>query len=292
MLFSHRKIAVTVAVAAAAGSVLTGCGSSSSKAGGTASDCTPVHKGIKTVTSGSLTVGVIDIPPLSSYNSGDPKGVDVSIVKKIAKEECLKPVWQQATYADAIQSISGSRIDMAIGSIDATAKRGAAVDFSASTYLDGMGIAAKTDVSTIDQLAKVGNVGTVDGYLWVNDLKKILGSKLKTYPSSVELKADLDAGRIQASVDAYPVLVTEYPKGSAFKIELANKHPDPRVQAIVKAPEAAFPLTKGNTSLKTATSEDIVKMRKDGTLAGFLKDAGLDPKLADVGATQYIVPAS
>lgn len=283
-----RKLAGAAVITLATASMLSACGGGS--ASPVAAGCTPKHQGVKTVSNGKLTIGVIDIPPFSSYNSGKPEGIDVSIATKAAKDECLEPAYQQATYADAIQSISGGTIDIAIGTIDATAKRMKAVDFSASTYLDGMGIASKSGASSIKDLETVGTVGTVDGYLWVDDLKKILGNNLKTYPSSVELKADFDAGRLAADVDAYGVQVGQFKDSPGVKVALANDKPDPRVQAIVKSPEAAFPLTKGNTSLKTALSADIEQQRKDGTIADLLTAAGLKASLGDVGATQYVVP--
>lgn len=283
-----RKLAGAAVITLATASMLSACGSGSATT--VAAGCTPKHQGVKTVSNGKLTIGVIDIPPFSSYNSGKPEGIDVSIAKKAAKDECLEPAYQQATYADAIQSISGGTIDIAIGTIDATAKRMKAVDFSASTYLDGMGIASKSGASSIKDLETVGTVGTIDGYLWVDDLKKILGNNLKTYPSSVELKADFDAGRLAVDVDAYGVQVGQFKDSPGVKVALANDKPDPRVQAIVESPEAAFPLTKGNTSLKTALSEDIEQQRKDGTIADLLTAAGLKASLGKVGATQYVVP--
>ncbi len=285
-LISTRLAALTVALTAA--SVLSACGGD---AGSTvAADCKPQHEGVKTVDDGKLTVGVIDIPPFSSYNSGKPEGIDVSIVKKIAQEDCLDLTYKQATYADAIQSISGGRIDMAIGTIDATAQRMEAVDFSASTYLDGMGIASTSGAASVEDLETVGTVGTIDGYLWVDDLKKILGDKLKTYPSSVELKADFDAGRLDAAVDAYGVQVPQFKGSSDVKVNLANEVPDSRVQAIVQAPEAAFPLTKGNTSLQEALSDGIEEQRADGTIEKLLTQAGLAATLGEVSETQYVVP--
>lgn len=286
------KAAVGAAALALSAAALAGC-SSSTDAAATNANCTPKHSGIQTITNGKLTVGVIDIVPFSGYNSGNPEGIDVSIVKTIASEECLTPVWQAATYADAIQSISGGQIDMAIGTIDATSKRLKAVDFSASTYLDGMGIASKQGFTTVADLEKAsGKVGTIDGYLWVDDMKKILGDRLQTYPSSVELKADFDAGRLVADVDAYGTQVVQFKGASGITVALANKSPDPRVAAIAKSPEAAFPLTKGNASLKTAVSEDIVAMRKDGSIAKLITAAGLDEGLATVADTQYVVQNS
>lgn len=268
---------------------LTACGGSS---GASTASCTPKHQGIQTVAPGKLTVGVIDIPPFSSYNSGKPNGIDIAIVSKIAKDECLEPAYQQATYADAVQSISGGNIDLAVGTIDATEKRLKAVDFSASTYLDGMGIVSKSGATTVSDLEKTNKVGTIDGYLWVEDLKKILGDKLVTYPSSVELKADFDAGRLDADVDAYGVQVLQFKGASGVKVALANEKPDPRVGAIAHAPEAAFPMTKGNKSLQDALNAGISAQRADGTIAKLLTDAGLSEGLGKVAEKQYVVPVS
>jgi polar amino acid transport system substrate-binding protein len=276
------------AVVLAAGLGLTACGGPSTAAN---ENCTPKHQGVQTVAQGKLTIGVIDIPPFSSYNSGKPNGIDIAIVNKIAKDECLEPVYQQATYADAVQSISGGNIDLALGTIDATEKRMKAVDFSASTYLDGMGIASKTGATTVADLEKMKKVGTIDGYLWVEDLRKILGDKLVTYPSSVELKADFDAGRLDADVDAYGVQVLQFKDAAGVTVALSNEKPDPRVGAITQAPEAAFPMTKGNTSLKEALDAGIKEQHADGTITKLLKDAGLSEGLGKVAEKQYVVPA-
>ncbi|WP_427134198.1 substrate-binding periplasmic protein [Pseudarthrobacter sp. S9] len=277
------------ATAIALGLGLTACGGSSDAS---TTSCTPKHPGIQTVAPGKLTVGVIDIPPFSSYNSGKPNGIDIAIANKIAKDECLEPAYQQATYADAVQSISGGNIDLAVGTIDATEKRLKAVDFSASTYLDGMGIVSKTGATTVTDLEKMGKVGTIDGYLWVEDLKKILGDRLVTYPSSVELKADFDAGRLDADVDAYGVQVLQFKGAAGITVALSNEKPDPRVRAIANAPEAAFPMTKGNTSLREALDAGITAQRADGTITKLLTDAGLSEGLGNVAPKQYVVPAS
>lgn len=291
MSTNRTKAASVLAVATLAlGFGLTGCGSSTEASSN--SDCTPKHEGIETVSPGKLTVGVIDIPPFSSYNSGNPEGIDIDIVNKIAKDECLELSYQPATYADAVQSISGSSIDIAVGTIDATEKRLKAVDFSASTYLDGMGIATKTGATTVADLEKMDKVGTIDGYLWVEDLKKILGDRLVTYPSSVELKADFDAGRLDADIDAYGVQVVQFKDADGITVALANDNPDERVGAIVTAPEAAFPLTKGNSSLREALSAGIEAQREDGTITKLLVDAGLSEGLGKVAEEQYVVPAS
>lgn len=260
--------------------------------GDAASDCTPAHEGIETVSDGKLTVGVIDLVPFSSYNSGDPEGIDLNIVNAIAEKECLEPVYQQATYGDAIQSIQNGAIDLATGSIDVTETRLEVVDFSASIYLDGMGIASKSGAETISDLESLDAVGTVDGYLWNEDVAAILGDKLKTYPSSVELKADFDAGRIDAALDAYATQTIQFADDDSVTVFLAQDNPDERVTTSVQPPEAAFPYTKGNTTLGAALDDNILAMREDGTITGWVTDAGLTESLAEVADEQFIVPAS
>ena len=289
---SNRRFIKPASVAISALTVTFALSACAGSAPATPSDCTPKHADVKTPVPGKLTIGVIDIPPFSSYNSGKPSGIDVSIINKIASEECLEPAYQQATYADAVQSIAGGNIDLALGTIDVTEKRLKAVDFSASTYLDGMGIASKSGASTVSELESMDKVGTIDGYLWVEDLKKILGDRLVTYPSSVELKADFDSGRLKAAVDAYGVQVGQFKGAEGVTVALANEKPDDRVQAIVQAPEAAFPMTKGNESLKAALNDGSAAQRADGTIERLLTDAGLSASLGKVSAEQYVVPAN
>ncbi|MHA7224249.1 substrate-binding periplasmic protein [Arthrobacter sp. RHLT1-20] len=290
MITNRVKAACLLTVSAFTVSLsLSACGGSSNAS---SSSCIPKHADIQTVTPGKLTIGAIDIPPYSSYGSGNPTGIDIQIVNRIAADECLTPVYQQATYADAVQSIVGGNIDLALGTVNVTEKRFKVVDFSASTYLDGMGIVSKTGATTVSDLEKMGKVGTIDGYLWVEDLKKILGDRLVTYPSSVELKADFDAGRLDAEVDAFGVQVLQFKDVPGVTVALSNDKPDLRVGANKNPPEAAFPITKGNSSLKEALDTGIIAQREDGTIGKLLTDAGLSEGLVKVAAEQYVVPAS
>lgn len=242
-------------------------------------NCKPKHENIDTVKDGTLTVGAVDILPFSSYNNGDPEGIDVEIAKQVAKDNCLNVQWEQSTYSDAMTSINGGKLDMAIGCIDRTEEREKVVDFTSSTYLDGLGIASKKGYKTIKDMESAKSVGTIDGYLWVNDMKKIFGKRLKTYPSSVELKADFDAGRLDAAVDSYGTAADVYGDIDDITIALANSEPDKRIGALVKTPQAAFPITKGNKSLKEAASDSIDDQRKDGSVEKLLQDKDLTKDL-------------
>ena len=77
------KVVTVVTAGVAATALLAACGGSSPST--VSANCKPAHDGVKTVNGGKLTIGVIDIPPFSSFNSGKPEGIDVSITKKIAQ---------------------------------------------------------------------------------------------------------------------------------------------------------------------------------------------------------------
>ncbi|MGO3151976.1 MAG: substrate-binding periplasmic protein [Galactobacter sp.] len=274
---TRRAFAGIAILGLGASMALTSCSKSEDTV---ADDCKPAHENVDTVKDGTLTVGAIDILPFSSYNGGDPEGIDVDIVKQIAKDNCLNVSWKSSTYADAIQSIDASKIDMAIGVINRTEEREKKADFTASTYLDGMGIASTKGYKTIKDLEKAGTVGTIDGYLWVDDLKKVLGAKnVKTYPSSVELKSDYDAGRLDAAIDSYGTTVELYSDVDDITVSLANAEPDDRIGALVQSPQAAFPIKKGNDSLNEAASDTIKEMRKNGEIEKLLADKDLTKDL-------------
>jgi polar amino acid transport system substrate-binding protein len=199
------KKSSVLSVAAAVMLSLSGCGGSDTS-NAVSPDCKPKHADVKTVESGKLTVGVIDYPPFSNYNDGKAEGVDISIIKKVAAADCLELVYRPATYADAITSIGQGNLDLATGSIAVTEHRMKVVDFSSSIYVEAMGITTKTGAKTIEEVKSMdGKVGTVDGYLTNPDLKKVFGDRLISYPSTVELKADFDAGRLIADFETYAV---------------------------------------------------------------------------------------
>ncbi len=261
--------------------LLTGCSSNSSQSGSqVSSDCKPAHT-FDTISSGKLTVAAPDFEPFVTVQNGQASGIDVDIVKQIASMECLTPAYMQVDYSAAVPAVQSGRADIAIGDYYRTTSRAEIVGLSDAMYLDGMGLISKDGVSSIPSLSS-RNVGTVDGYLWVNDLKKVLGSKLKIYKSNVEMWADLKAGRIDVGIDSLPVSELHAKQnGDGWQVKTAD--PDDSVGASVKPAQTGIPYTKSNAALGTALNEDIATLRKDGKLAEILKAHDVDPKESEVG---------
>ncbi|NBA94893.1 ABC transporter substrate-binding protein [Pseudomonas sp. R5(2019)] len=250
-------------------------------------ECTPAHQ-FETLTPGVLTVAAWVFPPYSAPGAdGQLSGVDGEIIKRIAARECLEIKSTVVDPAAVIQSIIARRADVGIGDWYRTAERAKALGLSAPMYLDMMGIISPEGHSTIAAL-EGKRVGTVQGYLWVADLKKVLGDNLVLYPNPVAMAQDLAANRIQAGADSFAVGVASQQKGAYKGSTIKVAEPDPRVKATLEPGQTGIPHTKSNTALGQALSADIAALHASGEVAEILESFGLDRKAADVGAPRLV----
>lgn len=257
--------------------------SRNSAEGDVAADCEPANS-FSTIQDGTLTVGQTEIPPFSYTEDGSPAGVDVDIVTEFAADNCLTVTYEPVTYAAAVPSISNNRIDLTIGDWYRTAARAEVVNLSAPTYTDQFSVISKEGADTVSAL-EGKKVGTVDGYLWVDDLRTLLGDDLQVYPSSAELKKDIEAGRVEIGIDAYGTAI--YGFGNS-DWQVATVAPDPRVAATVEPPQVGFPYSKENTELGTALDASIDDMHASGRIEEILVSHGLPDSAAEVGDPRLV----
>ncbi|OUM44639.1 substrate-binding periplasmic protein [Arthrobacter sedimenti] len=279
-----NKIIRTLSASVLAGGLAITVGACSRTAESTvAEDCQPAHT-FPTIEEGTLTIGLTDIPPFSYTKDDEPTGIDVDIAKEFAAENCLDVKFQPVTYAAAVPSVQDGRIDLTIGDWYRTKARTEIVNLSAPLYLDEFGVISKEGITTVDQL-KGKKVGTVDGYLWVQDLRAVLGGDLKVYPSSVELKQDIDAGRLDVGVDAYGTALYNF-QDSDYQVTTVE--PDPAILATVEAAQTALPYSKDNTELGAALDEKVADLHDSGRIVEILEEHGLPASAAEVGEPRLI----
>jgi polar amino acid transport system substrate-binding protein len=271
------------ATAIVVASALSACGGAT---GDVSADCKPAHD-FSAVRKGMLTVSTFDLPPFTKVKGTKLSGVDGDILKEIAKRECLTITVMPLDASAVIPAVDAGRADVAAGDWYRTAKRAEAVALSAPLYLDQMGIISSDKVNTVTGFDGK-TVGTVDGYLWVEDLQKYLGHGLVTYPSSTAMWQDLKAGRIDVAVDSYAsaVYANDSIGGGKYSVEVAQ--PDPAVAASKEPAQAGFPIPKDNKGLLKAIDADIEAMQEDGTIADILQKNGLDASAADTGKPRLI----
>ncbi|TPW74234.1 transporter substrate-binding domain-containing protein [Schumannella soli] len=277
-----RPLAALVAVGIVA-AALAGC--SSSPASTVASDCKPADAGLTTFTKGTLTVGVPENMPYTKNEGSDASGIEIDLLKKMAKAECLDIAFVPITYANGIPMITEQKkTDVISGGWYVTADRAKQVGFTSPTMYDTMGIVSASGASTVKELESIGQVGSGAGFSWEKDMSAILGSKFTNYPGTIEMKQDMQSGRIKAALDGYAVAVAAY-ADTDFKVEPVKS--DPRVAITTEKPQIAFPVDPDNTKLSDALSKLIDGYREDGTLTKLLADYDLPAELlvpADVAA--------
>jgi len=275
------KIPAALAITALA-VTLSACSATPSEPSATA-DCTP-DSSLTTAASGKLTVGVPTFMPFTEVADGKPSGVDGDLILAIADELCLEVVTVPLDYAGLIPAVQQNRIDVAIGSIYRTEARAEQAGVTSPTYLDQMGVISEAGVSTVDEMKSLV-VGTIDGNLWVDDLQAVLGGEVKLYPSSNELKQDLEAGRVDVAIDSFGASTLTF-EDSAYKVELMTATDD--IAASTEPGQTGFYYPKENTKLGELLDEQIDTMREDGTIGEILTKWGLDASAADTGAARLL----
>lgn len=275
-------IAASAAVLLA--TTLAGCASGNGSnnnagAGGNNADCTPKYE-FTTVAEGTLTVALYDLPPFSQDDGNNQvSGVDGDIVTAFAEENCLTITANSMQTAAVIPTVQAGKADVALAAWYRTTERDKILNLGDPIYTDQMGIVSKEGVDTVSALENQ-TVGTVDGYLFVEDLRKLLGGKLKVYPSTLNMYEDLKAGRVSYGVDSYGSAVFRS-EGTDYQVKVSQ--PDERVGASIESAQIGLPTPKGNDGLREALNAFIGEIREDGRLEKMLTDNGLDASAADVG---------
>jgi|TARA_R110002033_G_scaffold8327_6_gene28674 polar amino acid transport system substrate-binding protein len=253
--------------------------------GAAAQDC-PTD--LETVSKGQLTVAVTTFAPYSFMNEkNELSGVDGDIVKAAAERLCLEVETLVVDPAAAIQSVMAGRADLTVGDWYRTAERAAVMSFTTPLYLDSMGIISTTGTDTVEDL--VGQtVGTVQGYLWVQDLEKLLGDDLQLYSSSVNLQQDLRSGRIKNAVDGAATAQLAVERGDLEGYQVSIAAPDDRIAASMQPAQVGFPMRKNAVNLLAALDVVLEDMKAEGMIVELLSSYGLSPEMADVGEPRLV----
>lgn len=273
-----------LAIAATTCLALTACGggsTDSSTAPKVSANCKPKHD-VKTITPGELSVAAYVYPPFSDVKGSALGGAEGEIITKIAAMECLNIKVVPGAAAAMIPSITAGRADTTIGSWYRTAERAKVVQLSDPVIADRLILISKAGTSSVADL-KGQKVGSILGFLWNDDLKKLLGGDIKLYETAQAMYADLSAGRIEVVVDTYPSaqsLLKKTPiSGLQFKVPPA----DPAVVSTQKPGQTNFPVSLKNTALADAFNADLAEMRSSGELKKIVVSFGFQAEAADPG---------
>jgi polar amino acid transport system substrate-binding protein len=245
-----------------------------------AADCVPAHAGLTTVDPGFLTVAAYEYPPFASIDGETITGAEGEILNAIAALECLDVKVQPGSGAAMIPAIESGRADTTMGSWYRTAERGEIVLLSEPVIIDQLTLISVDGVDSIEGL--VGKkVGSTLGFLWNEDLEKVVGGDLSLYETTQSMYADLASGRIDVIVDTYPsaqaALALTPVEGAASVVPA----PDERVLSTTKPGQTNFPVNLDNPDLVAAINENLDTLRADGTLEAIAVEWGFSPSAVE-----------
>lgn len=281
---SPRTLVRALSAGTAAGLLaitLSACGGSGPA--GSASDCTPAHKDLKTVTSGELTVASYDFAPATILSGDTVSGMEGDLINEIAKLECLKVTVSSSGGAGAvISSVQTKRVDIGSGNWLRTKARTKIVYLSTPLWSDPQAVVSKAGLSSDDLEGHV--VGSTAGNLWNDSMSKWLGDKFKVYQDDESLFADLKAGRIEAAMQGAASANYKLKQSPIEGATVVNVKPNPKVPEFAAVGQVMLPSSLENEAFGKALDEDIEKLRKDGTIKKILEKYGIDPAAGEPGA--------
>ena len=251
-------------------------------------DCVAANE-FATVEPGKLTARFYEYAPYTTLDkSGVAQGIDIEILKIIAEENCLTLDASVVDPAATIQSVVTGKADIAVGGWNRTEKRAEVVGISLPINLAPMGMWSKDGTNTVEALTDK-KVGTVSGYMWVEEVRKMFGSDLNLYPNRIALHQDLQSGRIEVALDGY-IAGTYAKKQGAYpdlRVEMVSK-PDERIQASVFPPQTGILYTKENEALGKAIDDVVTRLKAEGKITELLVSFGLDASLSDTGEARLV----
>jgi len=234
----------------------------------------------------TLSVAITgDMPGLVARN-GKLTGYDGDILQEAAEKLGLtiKPVPME--WSGAIAAVQTGRVDIIGGNVAWTKQRAETLSMSDPTGYFQNGITSKRESGwhTLKDLEN-RKVGSMTGFSFLPELRKIPGLELSLYDSTDAALRDLLAGRIEALVGDPPVIdyaISKNPDWDLVNLAFTDNSPDfPLLTNLGR--QYVFGLSKENADLSADLSAQIralwtsCEVKKIGARYGNTSQANFTP---------------
>jgi L-cystine transport system substrate-binding protein len=265
-----NSLILTVSIILLITIVLVGCGSKNNNNQGAASSAPATQTGADNLlnqvkTSGVLKVGLMGTyPPYNFLNDKkEIDGFDADIAKEIAKRLGVTAEFAPQDFSGLIPSLQASKIDTIISQVTITDERKKQIDFTQPYITNEVKIIVGQNNNTITKLEdfKGKNIGVGLGtndetYLRNEVLPKVGKFTIKTYNDVITSLQDLNAGRIDATINNLYALKPIVDK-NGFKIKAVGN--------AIKSDQAGIAVRKNNPEFLAALDKALTDMKADGT---------------------------
>ncbi|MEK5058153.1 ABC transporter substrate-binding protein [Paenibacillus sp. FSL H7-0326] len=214
---------------------------------------------------GTMKVGMMGTyRPYNFLNDNkEMDGFDADIAREVAKRLGVEVEFVSQEFSGLTPSLQSKKIDAIISQMTITDERKQALDFSEGYITNQVKIIVKNDNNDITKLEDfkgktIGvGLGTNDEtYLRNEVLPKVGDFTIKTYDDVITSLKDLDAGRIDATINNLYALKPII-DSNGFKIKAVGEP--------IKSDQAGIAVRKNNPELVAALNEALQGMKEDGT---------------------------
>lgn len=193
-------------------------------------------------------------------DKGEMVGIDLDILKAIAKDQGFEYELVVAGFSAAVTGLEAGEYDGVIAGMSITDDRSAKYDFSEPYYDSGVGmaVAADSDITSYDDLngkTVAAKIGT-EGCSFAESIADEYGFTINQFEDSSSMYQDVLAGVSAACFDDYPVLGYEISRGTALKLPLEME----------RGSSYGFAVLKGqNTELLEKFDAGLKNIKANGT---------------------------
>lgn len=239
----------------------------------------------ETVDKGLLTIAFSGDMPGTGFQDGKMIGYDGEILGRVADALKLKVKPALMEWSGTIASVQSRRVDIMAGTMGWTEQRSKIMTLSDPIHYFKNGITQsdKTDWNKLKDL-EGKKVGTITGFSFIPELRKIAGLQLALYDTSDAAVRDLLAGRIDAVIGDPPVMQYAISRNPQWHIKFnAFSDASPDFPLLTGLGQVVFGMNKENPELAKAVNAEIAKLwqscdlRKIGNNYGLVQDVWYVP---------------
>jgi polar amino acid transport system substrate-binding protein len=247
---------------------------------------------VETIEKGVFTVAFTGDMPGTGYQDGKMIGYDGEILQRVADALKLKVKPALMEWSGTIASVQAKRVDLMAGTMGWTEQRTKIMTLSDPIHYFKNGITQqnKTNWSSLKDL-EGKKVGTITGFSFIPELRRISGLQLSLYDTSDAAVRDLLAGRIDAVIGDPPVMQYAISRNPQWKLKF-NAFTDsaPDFPLLTGLGQVVFGMHKDNPELAKQVNAEIAKLwqscelRKIGKTYGLVQDVWYVPVGANLRA--------
>ena len=228
---------------------------------------------LKTIKPGVLTVAFNGDMPGTSVKDGKLIGLDGEMMQWVAEGLGLKVEPVLMEWSAEIAAVEAGRADIMHGMMGWSAARTKVLLMSDPIYYQPTGITQKKGQNWQKMKDLEGKrVGTITGFAWVDEMKKIPNAKISLYDTSDAAIRDLLAGRVDALIADGPLVEYAIVKNPGWNIH--------QLPLVDPGRKAEYPILTGvNNALFAVNKQsgpllDAINKRIAGRLEGLQESGG------------------